>query len=173
LIYNLDDVTLVMKAAPDGVIFVDQDSGAEVEVSLDDEGATFIYVESGEVIASVSDEKFMELLESSVLIRDATGAPTVYYLAWSNDRGSSWNVLELPGQSPETSTRVIDAVVTQDGTVLMVLDESSLGRLFDPDEITGQLTEEEFDQRSEEQFDGLGEDDFWMRILRTKIVPGS
>jgi len=100
-------------------------------------------------------------MNSAMLIQDATDPPSVIYLAWSRDKGRTWQAAKLPGQKPEINyVRVFPAIVTHDGTVTLIITISPLGRLIAPEDVEGQMTQEEFDQLVEQQLSSAGDDIF-------------
>jgi hypothetical protein len=150
--YPLGNVTLEITNVEGEPQMFDQSSGEEVVLGPSDDGVSFIYAGSGELITELSQDEFMDLSESVMLTRDATSLPDTEFLAWSTDRGLSWTVAKLPGQSSEHVFHVSGAV-SPTGTVAILIQDSPFGQLFSPDEIDGLVTEEEFSQAIDDQME--------------------
>lgn len=148
--YPLGDATVELVPGPDGFVMIDQATGEEVVWQSGEESGRFVYLDSGETLAELSKEKFAELTQSNLLNYQATQPAPVEHLAWSSDRGLSWSVAELPGQSPDRWYQTWGAV-SPDGTVALLAIDSPTGQLIDPAEIEGQLTQEQVDQALENQ----------------------
>lgn len=81
------------------------------------------------------------------------------------DFGSSDDGVEFAYMETDLAA---EAAVDESGVVVLRVTESP-GRLFSPDEIEGQLSEEEFDERLQEQIGGPRV----TRFLRTELPVGA
>ena len=141
-VLELGSARVRMEQGSDGIQMVDIDTGELLTFGPYDEGVRFVSIESGETLAEVSSEEFSDLMEASRRYQEATNLPPVFYLAWTRDRGLSWTTAKLPDQTPKRAFDV-EGAVSPDGTVALLVYNTQNGQLFSPDEINGQLTEEE------------------------------
>jgi hypothetical protein len=118
---------------PESNALIDADSGRRLAIGFIESSVELTDTATGEVVAVLSAEEFPALFERGALLRSATAAPPVVYLAWSTDPARGWSIAALAGQVPEAGTAVRAAALSPAGVfVALVRHLPALGRLVDP-----------------------------------------